>query len=104
MRVVDVTNKMIANRQLKDDCYYYPLNCKRYVRAGSVVDEPGTYWESEFYYMGIVDDYAIMSEIDRKITSGAIKGEIDGYGYERISIPSIDYLTYEVQITPLNRA
>ena len=103
MRVVTVTKETIDSKQLKMDWYYYPSDCRLFIRGGAAVEEPGEYWESEFYYMGVIDDFGIMSAIDEKISSGAIKGAIDGYQYERIAIPGTDRLTYEVRVTPLNR-
>lgn len=104
MKIVNVTKDAIDSKQLNPNWYYYPSDCRLFIRGGSVVEEPGEYWESEFYYMGVIDDFGIMSAIDEKISSGAIKGEIDGYQYERILIPGTNRLTYEVRVTPLNRA
>lgn len=104
MQKINVTKQMIEDKSLKMDWYYYPSDCRLFIRGGAAVEEPGEYWESEFYYMGVIDDFAIMSAIDEKIASGAIKGEIDGYQYERIVIPGSNRLTYEVKITALNRA
>lgn len=100
MRIVTVTKEIIDSMQLKMDWYYYPSDCRFFIRGGAAVEDPGEYWESEFYYMGVIDDFGIMSAIDEKIMSGAIKGEIDGYQYERIVVPGTDRLTYEVRITP----
>lgn len=100
MRSIMVTEEMIRDRVLDPDKFYYPESFRRFIRAGAAVDEPGEYWESDFIYTFIEDDYKLMCEIDKKVSSGVIEGCIDGYGFKRVANPVSGTLTYEVRITP----
>lgn len=100
MQKINVTKQMIEDKSLKMDWYYYPSFYRPFIRAGASVEEPGEYWESEFYYIGVIDDYETMAAIDEKIQSGVIKGEINGYEYERVVLPGGNSLAYEVYVRP----